>query len=101
MAQCVDEVTMNKYNYGMVTFEPVYDQCEYSTSRQTNEDLVLTSFTKFQAIQCFSYAQFTIADFIFANYNDLYIQATQLDFNRVYVQMQIQDRQGGVAITST
>lgn len=73
MAQCVDEVTMDKFNYGMVTFEPVYDQCEYSTSRQNNEDLVLTSFTKFQAIECFSYAQFTIADFIFANYNDLYI----------------------------
>lgn len=47
LPQCIDEVTMDKFNYGMVTFEPVYDRCEYKTTRQTNEDLVTSSFTKF------------------------------------------------------
>jgi|LauGreDrversion4_2_1035121.scaffolds.fasta_scaffold974731_1 hypothetical protein len=57
LAECVDEVTMDKYNYGMVTFEPIYDICDYRTSRPKNQEFVLNGGSEtYLPIRCFSYA---------------------------------------------
>lgn len=74
LAECVDQVTEGQFNYGVGTLEPVFDICDYKTSRPENQRLSLSSFSSgFGAIECFSYAHITIADYIFANYNDLYV----------------------------
>jgi len=73
LAQCVDEITEDQFNFGVSSLEPVFDLCDYKTSRPENERLSTNSYNGFAKIDCFSYAHITVADYVFANYNDLYV----------------------------
>lgn len=98
----MDEISSG-FNYGVKTLEPVFDSCEYKTSRPKNERLVTTSNTNYKKLECFSYAHIVFADIYFAQYNDMYLRISNFEgrTDRVYLESQIQDRQTNASISFT
>lgn len=49
LPQCLDQ-TLNGYQYGLSYVEPVFDFCNYVTTRPGNEKLNVNNFNKYEPI---------------------------------------------------
>lgn len=93
LAECVEDISAG-YNYGVVTSNPVLDNCSFEPA--LDFPLRESGYARFQKLDCFTYAHVVFGDIWSGYHYDMYVKQSHPEGNRdtVYVQIEVQNRIG-------